>query len=326
MRSFNDEHNDRSSAAAIRPLGLGAFLGSLSALLRGTLASWIKTNGTPSNSDGLFHSREGYDLNLYNGFPRLYIGSDAVTSIAPVNSGVWTHIAVARSGKDLAIYVNGLKTGSGAWEAGTFTVDGVGKTAAGGLNGALDEVRVYKRSLSALEINNLIQSSAIQSNTKTTPIVALDKDFTLAARTLITRTPPTNADGLFRGGAADLNFYGGAPRLYNGITDAVVSNTTVSPNKWAHVAVTRSSKKLTMYLNGVQTGTGTWDGTFALDQIGSGLAGQLQGTIAAVDIETRALSSAEVKAAAGVGSNAFYVPQDSSGTCGPKTQNGACPK
>jgi hypothetical protein len=114
--------------------------------------------------------------------------------------------------------------------------------------------------------------------------------------------------------------------LYNGITDAVVSNTTVSPNKWAHVAVTRSSKKLTMYLNGVQTGTGTWDGTFALDQIGSGLAGPLQGTIAAVDIETRALSSAEVKAAAGVGSNAFYVPQDSSGTCGPKTQNGACPK
>ncbi len=299
-----------------------------------TLAGWIKVNRNPDNRDGLFHSKEGFDVNLYQSLPRLYVGggADVATSAFPVNSGTWTHIAVTRSNKDITLYLNGLKAGAGRWEqVKTFTVDSVGKTVAGSLDGALDDVRVYNRSLNSLEVNNLVQASAIVSGTKTTPLIALNKAFTMAGWVNITRTSPSNADGLFHGtGGMDLNFYQGYPRLYAGPDgDKAVSKTAVAANTWTHIGVTRDSANVvTMYVNGVATGTGTWDKTFGLDAIGRGTAGKLQGSIAGVSVQTQARTADQIKADA-ANTNAqklLYVTQNSLGTCGPDDTNGPCPQ
>ena len=68
----------------------------------------------------------------------------------------------------------------------------------------------------------------------------------------------------------DINFHNGYPRLYNGSSDVVISKIAIS-NTWAHVAVTRDeSNNLKIYVNGIETGTGNWSGTFTIKSIGAG--------------------------------------------------------
>ncbi|WP_322107358.1 LamG-like jellyroll fold domain-containing protein [Paraburkholderia sp. J41] len=274
-----------SSYASVAPISLAGDF---------TVDGWVNTTNTPGNHDGLFHTADGYDFNFYGGYPRFYGGSagDVLVSSLAVPQKTWTHVALTRAGGVMSIYVNGIKTAQGTFGA-TLNVDGIGRTVAGSLTGALDEVHIYNRALSTLEIANLLQSSAVQSNTSVTRY-PLTGDFTLASWVNITRTP-SNADELFFGsGGMDVNFYSRLPRLYSGSGDVVVANASVAANMWAHVAVTRQNGALTVYVNGAPTGTGSWRNAFELSQIGEGGHGALQGTLSDVRVQTQALNASQI--------------------------------
>jgi putative heme-binding domain-containing protein len=90
-----------------------------------------------------------------------------------------------------------------------------------------------------------------------------------------------NRDGLLgtRGGGADINFYDGRLRLYNGAGDVVIAEHPLEAGKWTHCAVTRDDGgKVALYLDGELAGVSP--GTFAapMRSLDIGRANQPGGT------------------------------------------------
>ncbi len=70
----------------------------------------------------------------------------------------------------------------------------------------------------------------------------------------------------------------GKARLYAyGIR--VTANTPLLADTWGHVAITRSGSNLTIYINGTQDATGSWNGTLNLKTIGRGNQNFLKGMV-----------------------------------------------
>ncbi len=117
------------------------------------------------------------ELGVYNGklafYDELSGGANNVNTNYPVNDGKWHQVAVTRSGTSLIFYVDGVNiyttsTGSNAlnslgFEIGRATYDG-----ATFFNGAIDDVRVYNRALSAGEMKQLYQEGAAKAASGTT--------------------------------------------------------------------------------------------------------------------------------------------------------------
>jgi len=71
--------------------------------------------------------------------------------------GEWTHVAASFDGTTATFYINGETTGSGPFSFGfdtdaTIVFGAVERNGSNPFNGALDEVRIYSRSLSAGEV------------------------------------------------------------------------------------------------------------------------------------------------------------------------------
>ena len=86
-------------------------------------------------------------------------GDVGVATTGAYHDGAWHHFAATRSGDTLTLYLDGVKIGSQSGFAGTLIGGSdfklaLGQNVAGGyrLQGKLDEVRLYKRALSAAEI------------------------------------------------------------------------------------------------------------------------------------------------------------------------------
>lgn len=96
---------------------------------------------------------------------------------------------------------------------------------------------------------------------------------------------------------ADINFYGGYPRLYADNADRAVSSQPVTPNTWNHLMVTRQSGTVRIYLNGNLTATspGVWNGAFWPVQIGRTIAGPARGSYDELAFYVRALTQAEIR-------------------------------
>lgn len=91
----------------------------------------------------------------------LYAGGYALVSAQPIPTGVWTHVAVTKSGADFALVVNGVTdstfTADAAFAHGGppvafrvgARVDTNGTSADGAFNGVVDEVRFWNVTRSA---------------------------------------------------------------------------------------------------------------------------------------------------------------------------------
>jgi len=80
-----------------------------------------------------------------------------------VPDGTWTHVAATVEGNKATIYINGVKDAeqpkSGAASNVPFPV-GIGMACEHGIfRGILDDVRIYKRALSADEIRALVEQA-----------------------------------------------------------------------------------------------------------------------------------------------------------------------
>lgn len=271
-----------------------------------TVDAWVNPSHPPTNADGVFHSSEGYDLNFYQGYPRFYAGpsrGDLLISSMPIAAGTWTHVALTRAGGTMSLYLNGLKVAQGdsTW-TNTISIAEIGKSVAGSLTGALDELHVYQRALTTVDINNLIQSYAIRGGVPQ-PIIA--GDFTVASWVNIPGTP-SNANVLFSGtNGMNVNFYSTYPRLYGGSSDMATSSIAIPGDAWTHVAVKRQAGTVTVYVNGVASGSGGWTAPFWITAVGQPQGGNIMGRLAHVVMTNQALTASQIQAQAGMPASGY---------------------
>ncbi|MGK5087189.1 LamG domain-containing protein [Bdellovibrionota bacterium FG-2] len=137
-----------------------------------TLEAWAKLDGIRGNADAIFgKSGSGNDINFAYQLIRLYGPGDYLIAKTAAVPGQWTHYAITRSGgKDLALYINGVKNSMGSW-TGAFTVTSIGRGNAGALVGLLDEVAIYTRALTANEVSDHYSRTANLRSTFTSRIM-----------------------------------------------------------------------------------------------------------------------------------------------------------
>jgi large repetitive protein len=140
-----------------------------------TLAAWVRPEKAGTQylvKKAINNNTNGYELSLATtgkAFVRFNQATEGNTyrldsvSSYPTNSTTWVHLAATYDGSTIRIYYNG--TSEGTPLAATFTIAtnnlvlGVGaeSNAATKFQGAMDEVRVYNRALSATEIADLAE-------------------------------------------------------------------------------------------------------------------------------------------------------------------------
>jgi hypothetical protein len=88
-------------------------------------------------------------------------GAEVISSNVGMPTGVWHHVAATRSGSTWRIYLNGVEIKSGTSNSSTLTLtnsfrvgtfSGAGAGAEYYFQGSMDEVKIYRRTLSANEI------------------------------------------------------------------------------------------------------------------------------------------------------------------------------
>jgi len=143
-----------------------------------TISTWVKIN-TFSTWERIFDFGSGTtnymfltaqytatspnNAKLRLGIRTPSIGEQDVNSTVQLSAGVWTHIAVTRSGSTVSLYINGSLAGSGTVttkpsDLGPVAQDYLGKSQFSDpyLDGSLDDFRIYNRALSTAEIASLI--------------------------------------------------------------------------------------------------------------------------------------------------------------------------
>jgi len=140
-----------------------------------TVSAWVNDT-TPSRSYDYIVSNDRDCCGAYKGYSLWISGSHAIfqiwdsnsaqhslTSIQTISAGTWTHLTGVFDGKTLYIYINGVldNTVSFSGTIGTpatypFYIGGMGlDPSTYDILGQIDEVRVYNRGLSAIEVNQL---------------------------------------------------------------------------------------------------------------------------------------------------------------------------
>ena len=104
------------------------------------------------------------------------VGEEIIDSSIALTTGVWTHVAVTRSGNTVSIYVNGSLAGSGTAtlspaDLGVTTQNYLAKSQWNDpyLDGSLDDFRIYGQAMSAAEIALLASPFDAPQNISATP-------------------------------------------------------------------------------------------------------------------------------------------------------------
>ena len=137
-----------------------------------TIEAWIKFDGDTSisNVDAILGTgtlNNGNDINFYDGKMRLYSsnGGDVIIANHQSQKDVWTHYALVRESGEIKIYVDGELDVTVASNWGeTFVIDRIAAgVPRGGLNGEIDELKIWSVARTQAEINlgkNTIADSA----------------------------------------------------------------------------------------------------------------------------------------------------------------------
>ena len=142
-----------------------------------TWAAWVRLDADSSYGAAISAAFDGagagHSLGFHTGgtvrHPRVLWnhanGHISILAPDPVELGEWNHLAVAYNAdsEDITLYVNGEAKGNGKVGTTPFSVVHLGQRASSKncpLNGALDDLRIFNRALSADEISSLVESNA----------------------------------------------------------------------------------------------------------------------------------------------------------------------
>ncbi|PIB36342.1 hypothetical protein BFP72_13525 [Reichenbachiella sp. 5M10] len=129
-----------------------------------TFNVWMK----PTGYDSYVVFSEGNYVDLYlsvDGNPQYLSFADSFTATEIVPLDRWSMLSLTRSGSTITIYLNGMVLGTGTTATtGAFIAAGLGgdSTSPVGFEGALDDVRLYDRALTAEEILSIYESEALE--------------------------------------------------------------------------------------------------------------------------------------------------------------------
>lgn len=133
-----------------------------------TVSLWTKSSSSPRNAnlEGLFEwglalPRQAFGISTQFA-PLVYqaksFGGGNDVSSGQVADGKWHHLVATYANSTISIYVDGVLRGSGVVPISTgFSTAKIGVGVEGGNNfsGQLDDIRIYRRALSASEVAGL---------------------------------------------------------------------------------------------------------------------------------------------------------------------------
>jgi len=131
------------------------------------LDDWAVHARMPVNFGGGGGSNHGFVVyRSESGIPALYAqiameqtGGTTVWLIGPLPAGEWTHAAITWDGAWLRFYMNGELKSSNNYPGASMAWQNYDVVVGQNWTGAVDEVRVYNRALSAEEVNGLFTMS-----------------------------------------------------------------------------------------------------------------------------------------------------------------------
>ncbi|MEN9613955.1 MAG: hypothetical protein RLZZ347_262 [Candidatus Parcubacteria bacterium] len=132
---------------------------------------WIKRGRIGHANDDFFGGDSagswGLGFNADNTLFLTKVGVNSVSSTGTITDMKWHHVAVTYDGTNVRFYFDGVLDSAPSYTSGTYTSSG-GAYAMGRVNvsayfsGALDEVRMYSRVLSASEVRTLYGSGSVK--------------------------------------------------------------------------------------------------------------------------------------------------------------------
>ena len=151
-----------------------------------TVACWVKSPGAPNSNkaSGPVNYDKNFQLNwnhpsvLFRGAAAVYIaGAYYPASFGSLLPNTWYHLAATYDGTALNAYRNGVLVSSVATPRGYLPTPEsntlkLGRHAAAGqyFAGTLDDVKIYGRALSSIEVSQLSQSDPTPPSTPTLPL------------------------------------------------------------------------------------------------------------------------------------------------------------
>jgi hypothetical protein len=195
-----------------------------------TLEAWVKWNGEPgyrvflakATADVPGFVSTGYHLVIWDGLACLGLQKPGVGRLtcsgAPIEAGVWTHVAVSYDGRLLIVYLNGTESNRADWgftsfaasdsSAGQSTPLLIGREFLSDLvdrtfGGTLDEVRIWNTDLSAATIQKWYSRIAPDSHPSIGNLVAYHQFNEGLSQNLNTHDQSGNGhDGVLANGAS----------------------------------------------------------------------------------------------------------------------------
>jgi TolB protein len=121
---------------------------------------WVRPDATPQSGEPLLIGKgtESWGLTYYtDGHVWFYISSGGNQIRAPIVTKEWSHVAATFDGKELRLYVNGQLKDSRESKYATIVHSGIVRGGVDNLKqthfaGLIDEIRIYRRALSAEEV------------------------------------------------------------------------------------------------------------------------------------------------------------------------------
>jgi hypothetical protein len=134
-----------------------------------TIAAWVYLSSSKVDPNAVIFSNmletsphNGYSFRLWDGNKlRFFSGDQSLFATTPLDAELWTHVAVVLSGTTATTYIDGTLDSSGTVavpaSSSVNPTIGASRERAYGWNGGIDDILVYNRALSPVEISELAQ-------------------------------------------------------------------------------------------------------------------------------------------------------------------------
>ncbi len=138
-----------------------------------TIEAWIKpTDARKSGAQRMIEDLDKYIFWLIDGNVFFQIVNCAsfypIYSFKTEDSNKWTHLAIVYDGSTVYLYINGELKYNQAKTCTLSTNDGQSPTIGNSFKGAIDEVKIYKKALTASEIKQSFEKTSQTTQTQTT--------------------------------------------------------------------------------------------------------------------------------------------------------------